>query len=213
MDSRYPFLRQKKAEPTNPAWWQTFTATMYCSSECQNPEAIIAMLNWVCEGYADPTPGNAFYEKYNELAQDAEIGAAGANNLMPFQMASNTNWGEVFEEAIANGEDHVDGKDADYQKVISTEVDEATSWTFNKIYLEGYQALDFEHIRYSDYMGAPTETSTKKQSILDDEKLKTYIAMIMGETSTDSFGDFMAKYRNWRDRRSAKKSRHTWKSR
>ena len=167
---------------------------MYCSSECQNPEAIIAMLNWVCEGYADPTPGNAFYEKYNELAQDAEIGAAGANNLMPFQMASNTNWGEVFEEAIANGEDHVDGKDADYQKVISTEVDEATSWTFNKIYLEGYQALDFEHIRYSDYMGAPTETSTKKQAILDDEKLKTYIAMIMGETSTDSFGDFMAKY-------------------
>ena len=38
--------------------------------------------------------------------------------------------------------------------------------------MEGYQALDFENIRYSDYMGAPTETATKKQVILDDEKLK-----------------------------------------
>ena len=41
---------------------------------------------------------------------------------MPFQMASNINWGEVFEEAIANGDEHVDGKDADYQNVISTEL-------------------------------------------------------------------------------------------
>ncbi len=167
---------------------------MYCSSTCEHPEAIITMLNWVCEGYADPTPGNAFYEKYNELAKDAELSAAGLNNLMPFQMASNINWGEVFEEAIANGDEHVDGKDADYQNVISTELDDGTSWTWKKIYLEGYQALDFENIRYSDYMGAPTETATKKQAILDDEKLKMYIAMIMGETSVDQFSEFVSQY-------------------
>lgn len=169
---------------------------MYCSNQCQNPEAIVAMLNWVCEGYADPTPGNAFYEKYNELAKDSALSAAGLNNLMPFQMASNTNWGDVFQEAIAEGKDHVDGKDADYQNVISTSLDEATSWSWNKIYLEGYQALDFENIRYSDYMGAPTETSTKKQSILDDEKIKTYIAMIMGQTKTDAFSEFVSRYQD-----------------
>lgn len=167
---------------------------IYCSQECENPEAVVAMLNWVCEGYADPTPGNAFYETYNALAADKELSAAGLNNLMPFQMASNINWGDVFEKAIAEGKTHVDGKDADYQNVISTALDEASSWSWKKIYLEGYQALDFEHIRYSDYMGAPTETSAKKQSILDDEKLKTYIAMIMGESSTDSFPDFVKTY-------------------
>ena len=169
---------------------------MYCSKQCQNPEAIVTMLNWVCEGYADPTPGNPFYEKYNELAKDSALSAAGLNNLMPFQMASNTNWGDVFKEAIAEGKDHVDGKDADYQNVISTSLDEATSWSWNKIYLEGYQALDFDNIRYSDYMGAPTETSTKKQSILDDEKLKTYIAMIMGEVKTETFSEFVNRYQD-----------------
>ena len=47
-------------------------------------------------------------------------------------MAANINWGETFLKAIENGDEHVPGKDADYQNVISTELDEATSWAWKK---------------------------------------------------------------------------------
>lgn len=170
---------------------------IYAKKGISNPEAIVVMLNHLCDGYAAPwlseTPSE-FYTKYNEMAADSEVGAAGPNNLMPFQMAGNINWGKQFNDAIANGEEHVEGKDADFQYVISTELDEAVSWAWKKVYLEGYAVLDFDNVRYNDYMGGPTQTGKKTQSLLDTQKLTDYISIIMGEQPVDYFDTFVKTY-------------------
>ena len=41
------------------------------------------------------------------------------------------------------GTKHVEGKDADYQNVISTELPEEMSWAWKKVYLEGCLAIGF----------------------------------------------------------------------
>lgn len=69
------------------------------------------MMNWLCDGYAQSKEDNEFYIKYNELMEKPEIrDTSGVNNLMPFQMAANINWGETFLKAIENGDEHVPGK-------------------------------------------------------------------------------------------------------
>lgn len=165
---------------------------IYAKKGIENPEAIVVMMNWLCDGYATPKEDNELYIRYNELMADPEINStSGVNNLMPFQMAGNINWGETFINAIANGDEHVSGKDADYQNVISTELDSATSWAWKKVYLEGYLAIDFDNVRYSDYAGAPTATAVKTQSLLDKQKLTDYIAIIMGEKDISYFDTFV----------------------
>ncbi|WP_455616992.1 hypothetical protein [Eisenbergiella sp.] len=172
---------------------------LYAKKGLEHPEALIVMMNHLCDGYAAPYLAKEptdFYKKYNELAQIDEVRDAGANNLMPFQMEYNTNWGDKFVEAIENGDEHVEGKDADYQNVISTTLPEETSWSWKKVYLEGYLALDFENVRYSDYTGAPTDTAVKTQSLLTKQKLTDYIAIIMGEQPIDYFDQFAETYNN-----------------
>lgn len=168
---------------------------IYAKKGIENPEAIVVMLNWLCSGYATPNEENEFYIAYNELMAVPEIrDTSGVNNLMPFQMQGNINWGELFTEAIENGDEHVPGKDADYQNVISTELDEATSWAWKKVYLDGYLAIDFDNVRYSDYAGAPTATAVKTQSLLDKQKLTDYIAIIMGDKDISYFDTFVETY-------------------
>lgn len=166
---------------------------LYAKKGISNPEAIVVMMNHVCDGYAAPwlaAEPSKFHTKYNELAADREVSQAGANNMMPFQMAGNINWGEKFTQAIAAGEHHVDGKDADFQNVISTELSEELSWAWKKVYLEGYLVMDMDNLRYSDYTGAPTETITKTQSLLKTQKLIDYISIIMGDQPVDYFEEF-----------------------
>ena len=170
---------------------------IYAKKGIENPEAIVVMMNWLCDGYAQSKEDNEFYIKYNELMEKPEIrDTSGVNNLMPFQMAANINWGETFLKAIENGDEHVPGKDADYQNVISTELDEATSWAWKKVYLEGYLAIDFDNVRYSDYAGAPTATAVKVQSLLNKQKLTDYIAIIMGDKDISYFDTFVETYNN-----------------
>ncbi len=167
---------------------------MYARKGIEHPEAVVKMLNQVCDGFAAPDLAEEpteFYTKFNELALDDEIRTAGPNNLMPFQMQSNINWGEKFVAAIEAGEEHVEGKDADYQNVISTELPEEMSWGWKKVYLEGYLAIDFSNVRYSDYTGAPTDTAVKTQSLLDKQKLTDYISIIMGDQPVDYFDTFV----------------------
>lgn len=170
---------------------------LYAKKGISNPEAIVVMLNHLCDGYAAPwlsDTDSAFYTKYNEMAADSEISKAGPNNLMPFQMAGNINWGTKFQEAIDAGETHVEGKDADFQNVISTTLPEELSWAWKKVYLEGYAAMDLENVRYSDYTGAPTATMTKTQSLLNTQKLTDYISVIMGDQQVDYFDTFVTTF-------------------
>ncbi|WP_321003162.1 extracellular solute-binding protein [Eisenbergiella porci] len=172
---------------------------IYAKQGITNPEAIVVMLNHLCDGYAAPwlSDGDSeFYKKYNELAADSAISQAGANNLMPFQMAGNINWGKEFTEAIAAGKEHVEGKDADYQNVISTGLSEDLSWAWKKVYLEGYLVMDLDNVRYSDYTGAPTETMSKTQSLLNTQKLTDYISIIMGDQPVDYFDTFVETFNN-----------------
>lgn len=172
---------------------------IYAKQGITNPEAIVVMLNHLCDGYAAPwlSDGDSeFYKKYNELAADPAISQAGANNLMPFQMAGNINWGKEFTEAIAAGKEHVEGKDADYQNVISTGLSEDLSWAWKKVYLEGYLVMDLDNVRYSDYTGAPTETMSKTQSLLNTQKLTDYISIIMGDQPVDYFDTFVETFNN-----------------
>lgn len=172
---------------------------IYAKQGIKNPEAIVVMLNHLCDGYAAPwlSDGDSeFYKKYNELAADPAISLAGANNLMPFQMAGNINWGKEFTEAIAAGQEHVEGKDADYQNVISTGLSEDLSWAWKKVYLEGYLVMDLENVRYSDYTGAPTETMSKTQSLLNTQKLTDYISIIMGDQPVEYFDTFTETFNN-----------------
>ncbi len=168
---------------------------IYAKKGIENPEAIVVMMNWLCDGYALPKEDNAFYIAYNKLMNDPEINStSGVNNLMPFQMAANINWGKTFTDAVASGAKHVEGKDADYQNVISTELDAATSWAWKKVYLEGYLAIDFDHVKYSDYAGAPTDTAVKTESLLETQKLTDYIAIIMGDQDISYFDTFVDTY-------------------
>ncbi len=170
---------------------------LYVKKGIENPEAAVVMLNHLCDGYAAPwlsDQDSEFYTKYNELAAQEEISASGANNLMPFQLAGNINWGEKFVEAYESGEQHVEGKDADYQKVLDTTLAKEMQWAWKKVYLEGYLAIDFDNVRYSDYASAPTETAVKTQSLLNTQKLKDYISIIMGEQSVDYFDTFVETY-------------------
>lgn len=172
---------------------------IYAKQGITNPEAIVVMLNHLCDGYAAPwlcDGDSEFYKKYNELAADPAISQAGANNLMPFQMAGNINWGKEFTEAIAAGKEHVEGKDADYQNVISTGLSEDLSWAWKKVYLEGYLVMDLDNVRYSDYTGAPTETMSKTQSLLNTQKLTDYISIIMGDQPVDYFDTFVETFNN-----------------
>lgn len=170
---------------------------IYAKKGIENPEAIVVMMNWLADGYAIGVEDNEFYIRYNELLADPKIAeTSGVNNLMPFQMAANINWGETFTEAVANGDEHVPGKDADYQRVISTELDAASSWAWKKVYLEGYLAIDFSNVRYSDYAGAPTATAVKTQSLLDKQKLTDYIAIIMGDKDISYFDTFVETFNN-----------------
>ena len=167
---------------------------LYVKKGLEHPEAAVVMMNHLCEGSALPTPGEnktEFYKKYNELSLIDEIRTAGPNNLMPFQMQSNINWGEVFVEAYEEGAEHVEGKDADYQNVLNTELSPELSWAWKKVYLEGYLAIDFSNVRYSDYAGAPTDTAVKTQSLLNKQKLTDYISIIMGDQPVDYFDTFV----------------------
>ncbi|RHP30254.1 hypothetical protein [Lachnotalea sp. AF33-28] len=167
---------------------------MYAKKGIEHPEAVVKMMNQVCDGFAAPDLAKEpteFYTKFNELALDDAIRTAGPNNLMPFQMQSNINWGEKFTAAVEAGEEHVEGKDADYQNVISTELPEEMSWAWKKVYLEGYLAIDFSNVRYSDYAGAPTDTAVKTQSLLNKQKLTDYISIIMGDQPVDYFDTFV----------------------
>lgn len=167
---------------------------LYVKKGIEHPEAAVVMMNHVCEGSALPEPGEnstEFYKQYMELSLDDAIRTAGPNNLMPFQMQSNINWGEVFVEAYESGAEHVDGKDADYQNVINKELPPELSWAWKKVYLEGYLAIDFSNVRYSDYAGAPTETAVKTQSLLNKQKLTDYISIIMGDQPVDYFDTFV----------------------
>ena len=78
--------------------------------------------------------------------------------------------------------------------MISTELAPADSWAWKKVYLEAYLAIDFDNVRYSDYAGAPTATAVKVQSLLDTQKQKDYIAIIMGEQDIDYFDTFVETY-------------------
>lgn len=172
---------------------------IYAKKGISNPEAIVVMLNHLCDGYAAPwlaEKDSAFYTRYNELAADPEISKAGANNLMPFQMAGNINWGDKFKEAVEAGEKHVEGKDADYQNVISTSLPADMSWAWKKVYLEGYPVMNLDNVRYSDYTGAPTETMTKTQSLLNTQKLTDYISIIMGDQPVEYFDTFAETFQN-----------------
>lgn len=172
---------------------------LYVKKGIKNPEAAVVILNHLCDGYGAPwltDEDSEFYTKYNELASREEIRTAGANNLMPFQMAGNINWGEKFVEAYNSGAKHVEGKDADYQNVISTSLSKELQWAWKKVYLEGYLAIDFNNVSYSGYTGAPTETAVKTQSLLNTQKLKDYIAIIMGEQPVDYFDTFVKTYNN-----------------
>ena len=75
-------------------------------------------------------------------------------------------------------------------------MDEATSWAWKKVYLEGYLAIDFDNVRYSDYAGAPTATAVKVQSLLNKQKLTDYIAIIMGDKDISYFDTFVETYNN-----------------
>lgn len=167
---------------------------MYAKKGIEHPEAVVKMMNQLCDGFAAPdlaAEPTEFYTKFNELTLDDAIRNAGPVNLMPFPMQSNINWGEKFVAAVEAGEEHVEGKDADYQNVISTELPEEMSWAWKKVYLEGYLAIDFSNVRYSDYAGAPTDTAVKTQSLLNKQKLTDYISIIMGDQPVDYFDTFV----------------------
>lgn len=170
---------------------------LYVKKGIEHPEAAIVMMNHVCDGFAAPdlaAEPTEFYTKFNELVLSGN--ASGGNNLMPFQMQSNINWGKKFVAAIEAGEEHVEGKDADFQNVISTELDPEMSWAWKKVYLEGYLVIDFDNVCYSDYAGAPTDTAVKTQSLLNTQKLTDYIAIIMGNQPVDYFDTFVETFNN-----------------
>ena len=76
---------------------------IYAKKGISNPEAIVVMLNHLCDGYAAPwlSDGSSeFYKQYTALAADSEISTAGPNNLMPFQMAGNINWRSVLQKLL-----------------------------------------------------------------------------------------------------------------
>ena len=126
------------------------------------------MLNHLCDGYAAPWLADGtseFYERYNELASDPENQPGGRQQSDAFPDGRKYQLGrKVLRKPIAAGEEHVDGKDADFQNVISTELPAELSWAWKKVYLEGYLVMDLDNVRYSDYTGAPTETMSKINS-------------------------------------------------
>ena len=56
--------------------------------------------------------------------------------------------------------------------------------------------MDLDNVRYSDYTGAPTETMSKTQSLLNTQKLTDYISIIMGDQPVDYFDTFVETFNN-----------------
>jgi ABC-type sugar transport system, periplasmic component len=165
---------------------------VYVKKGCAHPEAIVIMMNQICDGYAAPWLAGSvteFQKRYNELAMQGKAN----NNMFPFEMAGNINWGPIFKKAYDSGQKHVDGKDADYQRVLKVD-DPAQQWAWRKIYLEAYFKVDYDRIKYGDYNGASTETMIKVQSLLDKEKLTSWVAIIMGAKPASDFDAFVKRY-------------------
>lgn len=171
---------------------------LYVKKGIEHPEAAVVMMNHICDGYGAPWlvgEDTDFALGYQKIAQDPKYKNTAVNAMMPFAIAGNINWGPVFQEAIDNGEEHVFGKDQDYQNVISAELPPEVQWAWKKTYLEAYPILgDFENLHYNDYTGAPTDTLVKVQSLLDKERLTTFISIIMGEKDIDEFDAFVERY-------------------
>ena len=171
---------------------------LYVRKGYEHPEAVVVMMNHLCDGYAAPWlvgEDTDFAKGYQAIAADVKYKNVAVNGMMPFSLAGNINWGPIFQEAIDKGEKHVFGKDQDYQNVISTELSPEMQWAWKKVYLEAYPVLgDFENLHYNDYTGSPTDTAVKVQSLLEKEMLTTFIGMIMGEIPIDSFDDFVKRY-------------------
>ncbi|QOV18781.1 extracellular solute-binding protein [Blautia liquoris] len=187
---------EKEGEDYLPGVKPNVYGYMYAKKGIEHPEAVVVMLNHLADRYASEYAEKSystFGDKYNELAAKDEIRTSGPNNLMPFQMATNINWGEKFTEALDAGEKHVEGKDEDYQNVLNTDLPPEMQWAWKKVYLDAYLKIDFDHVKYSDYTGAPTETATKTASILKTQKLKDFVSIIMGE-DIDYFDKFVKTY-------------------
>ena len=169
----------------------------YVKKGYTNPEALVVMMNYVCDGYGAPWlvegEPTEFDKRYTEAANDPKYSGKNMNNWMPLQIAGNINWGPIFQEAIDKGETQVKGKQADFDRVTKTE-EPLDKWLWEMIYLNGYMSAEYANVKYSDYNGAPTTTWQQVKSLLDKEQLEAYVGFIMGEKSLDEFDDFVSRY-------------------
>ena len=75
---------------------------LYVRKGFENPEAVVVMMNHVCDGYAAPWlvgEDTDFAAGYQKIAADPKYKNVPVNDMMPFTLAGNINWGPVFQKA------------------------------------------------------------------------------------------------------------------
>ncbi len=169
---------------------------LYVKKGFAHPEALVTMMNYVTDGYGAPwlvkNGPTVFQKTYEATAKDPKYANKGLNNWMPMQLAGNINWGPEFKKDFEAGDKNgPSAKRADYVRMFQPGVE---GWAWKKVYLEGYFKAEYPKVRYSDYSGPPTPTLTRTESILNKEKLESYIAFIMGAKPVSEFNAFADRY-------------------
>lgn len=211
----YPFLPNYLSDPDHVNWVgyalvsdtgeiycpQNFTATnvYVVSSECENPEAVIKMINL----YMDTNWGeNNQFERYYMPVENNSTSVWKFSPVSPERPFKNLEAFKQLQNARAsNTMAELSGEAAAIQKNLEAfDKGDKSFWGWYKIYgAEGVfnNSLEYEKngsFFYEKFAGAPTPTMIERRSSLRDLELEYFIKIIMGSSDISAFDEFVT---NW----------------
>ena len=211
-NSIYPFLSGYLNDPETVDWVgyslvsdtdilynpESFAASDFyvVSKDCEHPEALIKMINL----YFETNWGeNNQFDYYYMPKENNSTSVWKFSPVTPEQPLKNLVAFKQLEEARKNGTlDQLTGEASSIQGNIDAYFNgDPSFWGWFKIYGEGgvfRNSLEYEandSFFYEKFAGAPTETMVERKSSLLDLEKETFIKIIMGSASIDSFDSFV----------------------
>jgi len=194
----YPIVAQEGEKCMVPL---TFDSSRYfaVSKDFENPEAVVKMFNLHLELNWGETND---FNKYYMPVENGGVGVWKFSPVTPFPPYKNYDAFMAIEGARQSGDfASLEGE----PKVIQGNIEafqngDTSQWGWDKIYGEEgvFRNLDTyiknDQLLREKFVGAPTETMVEKMSTLQKMEVEQFVKIIMGESSIDSFDEFVE---NW----------------
>ena len=188
----------------NPGIAVRVTGYVVVSAECQHPEAVVKLLNFWCDAFA-----NSDEETYNSYLEDygSDIPQFPQHHviLKTWNPTKNLDAYYAVKDAIANNDTSKLNAEqmGYYNDVVSFMEGNLGAYGGAKTFAPEGSAFEAMSKYYESnaffmnkFTGAQTKTMAQKMSIVEDKVYEFYTKVIMGVASTDDFDAFVAELGN-----------------